>query len=107
MNVGKRLNEIRKNKHISVYRLALDSGVSESHIRNIEKGTKNVTVETIEMLLKILNISVSEFFNEGENSHYLMHDEYLLLEYYRGLPEDTSKAVLDFCHRMYCQFNAV
>ncbi len=104
MNVGKRLKEIRESKHMSVYRLSLDSGVSESHIRNIERGKKNATVETLEMLINSLNITMSEFFNEDESSHYLMPDENLLLRYYRSLPEDTSKAVLEFCQKMCCQF---
>lgn len=40
MDVGKRLNEIRQAKKISIYKLSQDSTVSESHIRNLERGVK-------------------------------------------------------------------
>ena len=40
MDIGKRLQEIRKCKHISIYRLSQKSEVSESHIRNLESGKK-------------------------------------------------------------------
>lgn len=38
MDISKRLKEIRKAKNISVYKLSQLSGVSETHIRDLERG---------------------------------------------------------------------
>lgn len=100
MNVGKRLNEIRQAKKISIYKLSQESTVSESHIRNLERGVKNATVETLEMLVKHLNMTMSEFFNENNDISYLTSSEKILLDYYRTLPDETAAAVIEFCEKL-------
>ena len=100
MDVGKRLKQIRKSKNISVYKLSQISQVSESHIRNLEKGTKSVTVDTLEMLVNGMNTTMSEFFNEDNSITYLNQDERALLRYYRTLTVNTSKAVVEFLEKM-------
>ncbi len=103
MDVGKRLKEIRQSKNISIYRLSLNSGVSESHIRNIENGEKSVTVDTLQLLTASLHIALPEFFNEDEQAIYLTCEEKLLLKYFRALPNETENAVLAFCEKLYKQ----
>jgi transcriptional regulator with XRE-family HTH domain len=100
MNVGERLKAVRQSKKISVYKLSQDSGVSESHIRNLEKGAKHATVETLEILVKNLNMTMSEFFNEDDTLSYLMPGEKVLLDYYRTLPDQTARAVIEFCESL-------
>ena len=100
MDVGKRLKQIRKSKNISVYKLSQISQVSESHIRNLEKGTKSVTVDTLEMLVNGMNTTMSEFFNEDNSIAYLNQDERALLRYYRTLTLNTSKAVVEFLEKL-------
>jgi len=100
MIVGERLNEIRQNKRISIYKLAQDSGISENHIRNLERGTKSATVATLEMLVKSLGITMSEFFNEDTGIAYLSPNEKDLLDYYRTLNGTAAAAVAEFCEKM-------
>jgi len=100
MDVGKRLKEVRESKNISKYKLAQDSGVSESHIRNLERGLKNSTVETLEMLLTHLDMTMSEFFNEGDEIFYLTSKEKVLLNYFRTLSNDTADIVIEFCEKL-------
>lgn len=100
MDVGKRLNEIRQSKKISIYKLSQESTVSESHIRNLERGVKNATVETLEMLVKNLSMTMSEFFNENNDVTYLTSSEKILLDYYRTLPDETASAVIEFCEKL-------
>lgn len=105
MDIGKRLNEIRQAKKISIYKLSQESTVSESHIRNLERGVKNATVETLEMLVKHLNMTMSEFFNENDDISYLTSSEKILLDYYRTLPDETAIAVTEFCQKMNQKMN--
>ncbi len=104
MDVGKRLKEIRQMKGMSIYRLSQISDVSESHIRNLERGNKNATVETLELLVRALDISLSEFFNHDEDASYLTSNEKLLLGYFRSLSKDTADAVAEFCEKMTTPF---
>lgn len=100
MDIGKRLKEIRKVKNISIYKLSKESQVSETHIRNLERGIKSATVETLEMLVSNLNMTMSEFFNENDDISYLTSSEKILLDYYRTLPDETATAVTEFCQKM-------
>lgn len=100
MNIGKRLKEIREIKNISIYKLSQESQVSESHIRNLERGIKSATVETLEMLVSNLNMTMSEFFNENNDISYLTSNERILLDYYRTLPDETATAVIEFCEKL-------
>ena len=38
MEYGKRLNELREAKQLSIYKLSQDSGVSQGHISDLENG---------------------------------------------------------------------
>jgi len=87
-------------KNISIYKLSKDSNVSEGHIRNIEREDKGVTVQTLEMLIENLNITMSEFFNEDDSVAYLTPNEKILLDYYRTLPNKTADALIEFCEKM-------
>ena len=103
MNVGERLKSIRENKNISIYKLSQDSEVSESHIRNLERGNKQAKVETLEMLVKCLGITMSEFFNEDDSVSYLTENEKSIIDYYRTLPNNTADAVTEFCVKLHNQ----
>lgn len=105
MDIGKRLKEIRKVKNISIYKLSKESQVSETHIRNLERGIKSATVETLEMLVSNLNMTMSEFFNEDDDISYLTPKEKKLLEYFRTLPNETSNIVVEFCEKLYKKNN--
>ena len=101
MDIGKRLKEIREIKNISIYKLSQESQVSESHIRNLERGIKSATVETLEMLVSNLNMTMSEFFNEENDISYLTPKEKVLLKYFRTLPNETADIVIEFCEKLY------
>ena len=38
MDMGKRLKELRTSKHLTVYRISQDTGLSPNHIRALERG---------------------------------------------------------------------
>ena len=61
--LGKRINEIRRQKGISTYELALSSNVSRSQINAIERGQINTTISTIKALATALDIELKELFD--------------------------------------------
>lgn len=66
MNLSERLKYLREKKGITTNKLANLSGVSQSHLREIEMGKRNPTVETLSYFCDALGISLSDFFGESK-----------------------------------------
>lgn len=96
MDIAKRLNSVRKSKNISVYKLSQLSGVSETHIRDLERGDRNPSLDTLCRLAEPLGISLSELFNESECTVYLDEKETELLKYFRLLSEEKADGLITF-----------
>ena len=80
MTVSERLTQIMTNNSLSQYRLAKESGVSQSMISAILRGDRKPTVETMDMICKALNISLAQFFTEPGLSPSLPDDEWEVVE---------------------------
>lgn len=62
--IVKRLNELIKERKITVNKLANLSGVAPSTVKNIFRGeSKNPGVVTLKLLCDGLGITITEFFN--------------------------------------------
>lgn len=96
MDISKRLKNIRTAKEISVYKLAQLSGVSETHIRDLERGDRNPSLDTISKLASAMGLSLPELFNETDKVSYLSDKEKLLVECFRNLSDDKADALLAF-----------
>jgi transcriptional regulator with XRE-family HTH domain len=57
---GKRVREIRLKKKMSQGDVAKVLGVSISYISQIERGLENLSLKKIEVLAKILKVSIAE-----------------------------------------------
>ena len=66
MNVGERIVELRKAKGITTNKLANLAGVSQSHLREIELGKRNPTVETLSYFCEVLGVGLDEFFRSED-----------------------------------------
>ena len=61
--VGERIRSLCKEKEMSVYRLAMESAVPPSSIKNILYGkSRNPGIVTIKMLCDGFGITLPEFF---------------------------------------------
>lgn len=67
-NTGQRLTSLRTSLGLTMNKLSRLSGVSQSFISNIEAGTKNPTIDTINRLATAMGITLYDFFNEKESS---------------------------------------
>ena len=64
IKIGERLRELRKAKGYSSYEtFAFDHDIPRMQYWRLEKGKTNVTIKSLERLLKIHKISFKEFFN--------------------------------------------
>ncbi|WP_306353958.1 helix-turn-helix domain-containing protein [Flavobacterium sp. '19STA2R22 D10 B1'] len=67
LQFGKRLAEIKKEKGLSFRKIAKNCDLDASFISKIEKGTENITLETILNLLHGLKIQPKELFDFDVN----------------------------------------
>lgn len=93
MNLGERIKELRESKGLTRYRLTQITGISGHHIKGIEEGTRQPTIDTLEKMIVPLGITLAELFNDGEST-YLSEKEKQLIENFRTLPEDKSDALI-------------
>lgn len=62
--IGWNLRTLRVERGLSQERLALASGIDRSYVGRIERGSENVTVNTLEALSSVLEVHVSLLFAE-------------------------------------------
>lgn len=93
MDLGKRIKELREAKGITRYRLTQITGISGHHIKGIEEGTRQPTIDTLDKLIIPLGITLSELFNEGEKT-FLSEKERKLIENFRTMSDEKADALL-------------
>jgi len=64
--VGQRIKELRTELELSQEALALKAEVDRTYVTDVENGRRNVSLEILERLIKALNVSVTDFFNNKE-----------------------------------------
>lgn len=64
MNVGTRINELRKKSNITMQQLSHLTGISQPVLSKLETGHRTPDVPILEKICQALNITLSEFFNE-------------------------------------------
>lgn len=67
MDISKRLISLRKQCGYTQNGLAERAGVSQSHLRRVELGQADITVNHLELLCDAMSISLKDFFNETSN----------------------------------------
>lgn len=89
MDVAERIKFFREHKGITVNKLANESGISQSFLREIELGNKKPTVETLSVLCDALGITLRDFFDDGSLSS--LTDNKLIQQIYRLTPEQQER----------------
>jgi len=64
--VGQRITELRKAKNLSQQKFAYEADIERTFLTHIEKGRKNISLGTLERILKALDISITKFFDQKE-----------------------------------------
>jgi len=66
--LGKRIQQYRVNKGLTLQELAEKTGYTKGYLSKIEKAEKAPPVSTLINIAKALNISISEIFGESEGN---------------------------------------
>jgi transcriptional regulator with XRE-family HTH domain len=60
--LGARIRTLRKAQEWSQERLAESSGMHWTYIGQVERGERNLTLQSIQAIAKALNLKISELF---------------------------------------------
>lgn len=68
MDISKRLISLREQCGYTQNALAERAGVSQTHLRRVERGEADITVGHLQLLCDAMNISLKEFFSEAQEA---------------------------------------
>ncbi len=79
--IGEQIRTIRKLKGLTQESLADRSGVSFSYISDVERGTRNISLVSLEKIMHALEINADEIFKyDNDESQPVMKEKRLLLK---------------------------
>ena len=95
-NILQKLDKLRKEKGLSIFKLTELAGLSENTVYNWYNKGSQPTIEALKAVCDVLNISLSYFFAENSNESISAQEEELL-DLFRGLTpkqKELSKQLL-------------
>ncbi len=98
-----KFKQICEIKGCTSYKLVKDTGVSSSTVNGFMKGKTKPRIDTLLILCNLLEITMSDFFEEGEAVERLTKEEEELLKIYRVLSQD-KRARLNYYIKMLAQY---
>ena len=98
MEVGMRIVELRHQRGLTPNQLANLCGLSQSFVRSVEIGEKNLSVENLTLTCDALHVSLKDFFDCPVEGTLFTDDE--LQSQLSRLSERQKKALLEFIKTM-------
>ena len=90
IDVLERINELRRERGWTIYKLAEEAMVAQSTMSNMFTRKTLPSLYTLSQICEAFNITMSEFFNDG----IAVDEETRLLASFRKLDEKDRKTVL-------------
>lgn len=64
IQLGKTLKKVREQNFLSLTQLTVKTGMSSPYLSNIESGKRNISFNTLCLILEALDYSLDDFFKE-------------------------------------------
>ncbi len=94
MDTIERIKLLMRSRGWSEYRLAKESGLSQSTIANIFRRNTLPSIPTLEIICKAFNITLSQFFSDEDRNISLSPEQSNLLNNWGKISEKKRKALL-------------
>lgn len=95
-----RLQKLMDARGWSEYRLAKESGLSNSTISNIFRRNNSPTIPTLETLCAAFGLSLSQFFSDGDEPVELTPDQKILFDKWITLTARQKEIILAIIEEM-------
>ena len=95
MDVIAKLNKLRLERNLSVYRLAELTGINQSTLANTFSRGTIPSISTLEALCNVMGITMSQFFAENDTEISLSKEQKQLLESYSKLTPELQDCITE------------
>ena len=102
--VGEQVRRNRKSRGMTQERLADLSGLSFSYISDVERGTRNISLESLGKIIEALGIKPSQLFIENSSSTAFLSDTEDKLATLNLLLSDRSAEEVEFIIKVAQEF---
>lgn len=93
--VGKRLRSYRQAQSLSQERLAEMAGLHPTYIGQVERGEKNLTIESLEKITGALQIPMASVFERVEECHDETNYSLMAYDYFSGRKPQQSQKLFE------------
>lgn len=100
MEIIKRLNDLRLQRNMSVYRLAELSGINQSTLANTFSRGTVPSVQNLEKICEALGITLAQFFSEESQSRMLTAEESEFIDNFRKLRPEIKENISSLVESM-------
>ena len=96
--IGERIKQLRKNNDWSQEELAHRANLNRTFVGAIERGEKNITIESLSKIASALEISLEEIFKyiQPVSKNTLNTSVPFIINRINAMNENQQKAVLEF-----------
>ena len=91
MEILERINELRNQHGWSIYKLAEESGITQSTLANMFSRKTLPSLTTLKQLCEAFGITLSQFFEDSSNQ--FSDEEMMLISNYRKLSENDKSVI--------------
>lgn len=100
MDVIAKLNKLRLERNLSVYRLSELTGINQSTLANTFSRGTVPSIQNLEIICSALGITLSQFFQENEKEIVLNEKDLSFFNEYKKLPADMQVTVVDLIKKI-------
>ncbi|MNW37780.1 HTH-type transcriptional regulator SinR [compost metagenome] len=101
--VGQKIRLVRKAQGITQERLSELSGLSEKYLSDIERGARNISLESLEKIMQALKIKPHDLFLYTD-TNAMSADKNQLIEMFRPLLADRDVPEIKFLLKVVQEF---
>ena len=95
--VGKRIEELRKEQNISLYRFWSETGIDNRQMHRIIEGRSDrYSIKTVALIADTLSVTLDEFFN------YQDPVTQEIVERFGDLTDEQKETLLTFVKSLHC-----
>ncbi|WP_314303932.1 helix-turn-helix transcriptional regulator [Brevibacillus parabrevis] len=99
--VGAQIRVLRKQKDLSQLELATRAGLQDTYIGGVERGTRNISLDTFEKIVNALEVEPIEVFMFGEiDTETDLHEKKQIVESIKSLLLGRSVGEIRMMHRV-------
>ena len=100
MDILNRIKQLRDERGWSNYRLAKEAHISEGALNNLFRLNNQPTIPTLEAICTGFDISLSQFFAEGNEAVILNEEQREMLDIWNTLNKEKKAALLELLKKM-------